>query len=642
MAEEQIDISLSLLDQRSGVVFQDFIRAVQSLRESVDAMHASSGRATAEANRKVSTSFDRTVQPGQPNPRASRSDSTKFSDALRDSSAHIRESLAPEDRDFFDEAGPYNINPVSLLRDRDFSVGTRLRMATATGATGAASRIDTAWNNPWIQMGRGLAHNGANLYFGGQAAVAAVRNLGGILPAPTRTGAGHFYSAEGADVGPFRMPLFASKEAGWHGTTEWLREWEQGAMMPGVSHKDVHNINEFLYEQGYRDDIKSRDAMSNAMLAMKQRYPDIDTNLSGTLMVQAVRDGQGNLDEFVRTMKKDLPDAVKFAGTNVNQFMESMLEVSEEMSKTMGVTRQQGQKWAIDYHAITGNDPRVGLALQKNGFVQARTMAMTGLLPQAQGLLPAGVTANIQSQSVEEMVRMFSGMGDRTIHGKGGINYTVTGHDQAVGMAAERMGLSVNQVKKMLQDTKRQRAMGSLQTAAESMRTEAQRMANRDRDPSDIAALATGGSDDGGRGTSWRSFDRLLHQQQRQHVIKAEDVKKIEGAGKDKFAQAAKEGDPEKARKLYMEGVNERYEKAKDVYTKSGQKHEANLAKQKVEITFTDEAKKLLKVKKTSPVDIAKEAAQAGATPLLHPSTITHAGLSAAESAASSIFHSVL
>lgn len=597
-----IDISLALT--QVGAVFDSFVAELKDIRTSMEAMNATTTAETLAANQKMAAPQSTPSKPPEADAPPS-GPSSKASRGMRRVFAGNRE-LSAAALDVIEKNEGQTPSPVALLKDSTLSFRDALTMTRqgygmqgADAVGGLAAKYKQDWNNANLFEKYYVAQSLTQHVTRGFRSMASHNpmNLGSELG----------YSQEGAGGGIWQMPWApVTTEAGRKGISEWFKRKNLAWGTPGLDTKDVGEIQGALYQQGYVEG-GARDRMMDAMISVKKRYKGMDTNLMASMLDQGTRYGTGTVDDMVGIMKK-IPDAARAARLGMNEMVSAITEVANASQK-QGATFKQGAAFGYQALVTTGRDPRLAQQLSENSFVQARIMAQTGVLPQAQGALDVNQRLNLGNRSLRDQYNIYRGMRPLPVKDPlTGEAHVISGEAQALAMTANATGLSVDVVRSQLKDERRQTMLNNLITHT--------RFSSQD------VAAAAGRHD--WKGARAELLDTSqLDKMQRQGVIKDKDgaINDIWSDAAKAVLEADKETDPgERATKLKAaatEKLNRLNTLAKES-TKAQIGKSAGKQRVDVNISLTKRAADLFKaVTKSSAVEEAKDIAQAGGEPVL-------------------------
>lgn len=602
-----VDLTLAL--NHVGKVFDTFVKELKAVQDSVPAMTAARSSAGTAGNRVLLDQF------GKPHPDSQASRPPPVPEGpepgvvSRYASRSVRRvvggnrDLSTDARKYWDEQDG-QINPLKVFGPSRPDLPRRERITLARQGLGdylsdTTQEFAQKRKDEWQK---------ANLFEKGyivQSGAHAIANAGRRIASysPVNAGSALGYSQEGVGVGPWQIPIASSfaTEAGWKGMTEWVKRKNIAWGTPGLGTKDVGEIQGALYQQGYVEG-GARDRMMDAMVDVKKRYKGMDTNLMASMLDQGTRYGTGTVDDMVGIMKK-IPDAARAARLGMNEMVSAITEVANASQK-QGATFKQGAAFGYQALVTTGRDPRLAQQLSENPFVQARIMAQTGVLPQAQGALDVNQRLNLGNRSLRDQYNIYRGMRPLPVKDPlTGEAHVISGEAQALAMTANATGLSVDVVRSQLKDERRQTMLNNLITHT--------RFSSQD------VAAAAGRRD--WKGARAELLDTSqLDKMQRQGVIKDKDgaINDIWSDAAKAVLQADKETDPgERATKLKAaatEKLNRLNTLAKES-TKAQIGKSAGKQRVDVNISLTKRAADFFKaVTKSSAVEDAKGIAQAG------------------------------
>jgi len=626
MPDNQIDISLSILSQQSGVAFQEFVNQLKGINASLDAMRRVNTAGTLEANAALNREFhgsratsERPQGGGEPAPNTrSSGEETHRRTAERNSvfdyamqrvyetsywrqqagkrsydPRWVSESLAILTGQRAKPVDPDALSPLKIFRDNSLDFGQKLSMmadfATPRGGLMgmAKSFLSHPFVNNWL-LARAFARNNGTA---GDAVQATHAGWGreDLFDGPFTVGNDQF---------GFLLPGSGLvSEAGRHNITEKAKDWMEG-LAPGFGRKDSQQVREELYRRGWVNG-PARDRMYEGLKYLKQRHPGMDVGLNAEAIDQATRYGTTSVKEFVRTLS-DIPEVARAAGVNFRDLQQQILEIGNA-TQQMGGTFAQGAQFAVQSAAITGMDPRIQQRLSENPFVQAMGMSTTGLLPQQQGLLSAGQRIAMNYDAAHQLIRMYSGFGDKEIRDQYGGVETISGYDQAVAMAADQLGIDPEVLKKMERDRKVVHAGAQLEKMTEQQKKQVDAFLESGDKESAANVLNNMEHSTTDDITTWGDMEKMLLDQKDadgNRVFSDEEIKKIKEAGDTHIKRSflgidslAKDKDVSAA-----DAANARLEEVRRIMAKKSEDENRETAGAKVEVGLAPGAEKLLKI----------------------------------------------
>jgi hypothetical protein len=484
----EIDIQLNLASALSGAAFDNFVRQVSSIEQSMKAMTQHNAKLAQQANRATSDNFGGAGRGGAgpsrspssgggqdqergsgPSKHSSQSEHTPVESLLdatrlgktawgkkagRVLGGHILDSGQGLSDAGFDYAAENEVKPYKVWRDRK-AAGMTAQDALLLSA-GAAGR---GVNNRLA--GRRITAMGvSNAMYGYQMFARPWLQQHVPQTSPLEEGQDLGYGRADetifGDSGPvgFQWPIFGRyfSGAGWHGLTERADRLKMRAK-GGINGEQASAIQNALYEQGLTGG-DFRDRAENAMVRLTQRYPGVNQQLTADMMVRGTKYGTADVEDVADNIER-LGTAAKGSTMTMNQLQEAVNQAAQVLTATVGGTDFNNQQRATGWFEATGMDPSVGTRLAQNGYVQAMTLSQTGLPSFAQGLLPGSTANSMASSAAIDLVNNLGGNagGSRTIRDPTtGFNVDVSNQEYAINQAAPMLGMTPDELTKLYRD----------------------------------------------------------------------------------------------------------------------------------------------------------------------------------------------
>lgn len=247
----------------------------------------------------------------------------------------------------------------------------------------------------------------------------------------------------------------------------------------GISDQEAQGIEEFMTASGRRG---RGDRGLNQRRAAYEFFGRggggnvMDFGMGSEFFKQAARQaelGNDNMRDFLVTMK-ELPQAAKDAHLGIDEFGQQLTQLVEQF-QTIGGTQQGARRAGIDWTKATGTQPGTLGSLLENPYVSGMISANTGLLPQVIGALPQGQRTAEMYRAAKLIEGGFSGIGPQTqqIKGPNGEvlgEYDVTARAQREALAAQTLGIPLNEYRIMMHNQRRATAVAPLQSGLEMLR----------------------------------------------------------------------------------------------------------------------------------------------------------------------------
>jgi flagellar biosynthesis GTPase FlhF len=247
-------------------------------------------------------------------------------------------------------------------------------------------------------------------------------------------------------LGLVQTPFNAAGGEGWR----QFRDTQRMRWMSGINLQQAQAITEASAQAGFGGGTGS-DLRMNFLAPAFRRW-GVDPQAL-TPMTQVLRTGTGSIQDL-NTAISGLGDTARSAHLTVNETAES-LNKAGEAAQAMGGSYLRGMQFGGTFMRATGLPSNVGDQLSQNPIVQAYTSARTGLPAMAQGALDPVSRMRGQRDALNSMVNAFlpGAIGHtEEVTDKQGHTYTetTTKRDVAIGMAAQQLGLNVDQAKSMM------------------------------------------------------------------------------------------------------------------------------------------------------------------------------------------------
>jgi hypothetical protein len=223
----------------------------------------------------------------------------------------------------------------------------------------------------------------------------------------------------------------------------------QGAQVPYLGMRGASQFGEEMMRRG-RTEEEAQQYISRVLAPARGSFlgtlaPEIQTDI----IDQATRVGTQSLESLSRSMN-GMGAAARAARMANDEYAQSAMQFAEGV-QAQGGTYVGGLNAANTFAMQTGLAPQIGQQLNENGLVQGITMANTGVIPQLQGLLPQSARNEGINESLNTLVGAFEGsFQDTQVDLGNGDTYTITAREQAIGMAAQQMGITPEAAQRLL------------------------------------------------------------------------------------------------------------------------------------------------------------------------------------------------
>lgn len=352
-----------------------------------------------------------------------------------------------------------------------------------------------------------------------QGAQVAARPLTPIMP-NTAQQMGQSWGMPGGQpvqVGPFGfqnpLPIGSNAASGEYYGNLW--DATAAGLGPGQTILGNLRMQAGLEEAGWHGDVQDRMAtLYGGLMESIGGEGVMDQGIAISMMDKAARLGATDLDSFVDTLRT-IPEAARAANMSVDEFAQQVDQVAEGLQQK-GLTYGEGVKAASGFSAITNLSPLVGQQLLDNQYVQANIMGSYGLLPEQQGLLfqHPGAMADVTLKTMNQMSDIYKGQFDtiRLPERLGG--GVMTAQRQADQMAAQSLGMSVDEYSYMKRHSRTMRQQGIIQQAARTYNRDIDAIGEIDN-PARRARLledlrAGTGRYSGGKAISWTDLEQMM------------------------------------------------------------------------------------------------------------------------------------
>jgi hypothetical protein len=649
--DNKIDINLSLDGALAGPAMTDFVAQIGAIQAAMQSMVNTNAQLVAQLNGQVVNPHNggpgpnasnpppnghNTQTNGGPGPNSSTSEMSeleKFARQRLPLPPHVVSSLVSG---FKGEAPLASAAAQQYVADNDFGgylrvfggaggdmpMADRLKIA-ARGMGHAMSNqsgtlghmLEVTASNPWLAYGT---------YRGAKGFIA--KHSGG----PADVGAALGYEREPWALSPFgQIPLVGQfTGAGQEGWGERMKLTGL-RLKPGVNKNQAQAMMDALYEQGLTGG-DFRDRTLDAMTRLTQRWPGIDQNLTGQMLVEATRYGNANVGDVADDLDR-LGKAAKKSTMTFQQLQQTVNDASNELGSTIGGYKADNISAMVDWFETTGMTPRVSATLAGNGFVQSMTMAQTSMPVWAQGLIPGPQRASEQLQSVQRMVDMYKWGGDQFVTDPTtGFRTRVTGTDYGISQAAAQLGLTVDEVRQLYRHAGTDIQKNALESTVDHWQKDVNWRAHTGH-PGDAKRIAAGGGVAlGDQKATWDEVRKRalgIKDEHGKHLITDKELKDIER--KYRAPQSGSRPLPghgpgrQDAEKDVQQLAEDRRRALEDLVAKKTKERSADEGgtnahrDTNVTIDLTDDAKKLIKVGKVKGPDKTKQSAQAGGQPYM-------------------------
>jgi hypothetical protein len=522
MPEENIDISLSLLSNQSGIEFMAFVNELKTLNESVAAMRGWSAGEVASANGRLSEGFHSQVNQDMLG---------KYVDQIVEEIQSVRDAIMSGGT----QAGPYdsNVAPTTGQASANASSPDENNAQEATRAQNLSNIVGSrmgdffgqkGWTRPvdWTLGAMGLAAGNQAQYVPPGGGGGGIRGLlqgaqgnwstagglfgegvKGLLEDPfvqtlAQVGAySHFSRNRGGGSDPSQdLPydMSLSPDAGQIGQVggdqfgfripgaKWLSElgthqigekWKRFklSMAPGISRDQANQMIDGLYAAGrYQGNL--RDNMLNDVREAAQRTPGMWGSPEGIndrieMLDRATRYGAVSIKEFTGEMANLNEIAIK-TGHNTSRLREEMKQVAEAQ-EGRGSSYFSGLQFAKQAMAVTGWNPEFHNQLQDNPWVQSQAMMQYGLLPNQMGLMTPGAQLGSQFDAIDMLLNTYSGYKSRKVTNEDGLTSTIAGSDLQATMVAQALGLPPDMVRDYMKNRDQMKSDANLISDTDSL-----------------------------------------------------------------------------------------------------------------------------------------------------------------------------
>lgn len=245
----------------------------------------------------------------------------------------------------------------------------------------------------------------------------------------------------------FQTPFSAAGAEGWR----QQRDTMLMRMMPGINSEQAGAITQATANAGFSGNMGA-ELRRNFFAPAFQRWGVNPNEIAP--FTQALRTGTAGIADLNRAIS-DLGDVSRAANMNVSQTVQAMNQVAEA-TQQMGGTYMQGLDYARTFQAGTGLPAEIGAKMSDNPIVQGFVAARTGMPAFAQGALPAVTRMRANREALAQMVSAYEGsMGGftETVRDASGdivARPHMSGHQAAIAGAAQQLGLTYEQARKML------------------------------------------------------------------------------------------------------------------------------------------------------------------------------------------------
>jgi hypothetical protein len=269
----------------------------------------------------------------------------------------------------------------------------------------------------------------------------------------------------GTNIG-FRNPLSLlpglgsdAAQAGWY---IWAQQQALRAS-PGINGDQARAIAENLTGLGWSGEDFHNLAFNAVAPLVRQGQ---DPNVITPIIDQALRNGQNSIRDIVDTFN-DLGTAAQAARLPLSEMTQGV-ESFSQAAEAAGGTRLGGIQSGIEFTRATGMAPQIGSALMQNPIVQATAMRTLGILPQEMGSLTGGELSNVSTQALEMAMQLSAPLNRPTVEHTPGGNITIPGFTHQIARAAQMLGITTDQARRMWQ----QRSQAPARAQAEDMLTQ--------------------------------------------------------------------------------------------------------------------------------------------------------------------------
>jgi hypothetical protein len=656
----EIDIQLNLASALSGAAFDNFVRQVSSIEQSMKAMTQHNAKLAQQANRATSDNFGGAGRGGAgpsrsgssgggldqergsgPSKQSSRSEQTPI-ESLLDATrlgntpwgkkagkvlgGHVLDSGQGLSDAGVEYAVDNEVKPFKVWRDRKAAgMGTQDALLLSAGAVGRGVNNRLA--------GRRITAMGvSNAMYGYQMFARPWLQQHVPQTSPVQEGQNLGFDRQDwsmfGESGPagFQLPILGRyfSHAGWKGIEERFNRVHM-RLRAGINGEQADAIQSALYEQGLTGG-DFRDRAEDAMTRLTQRFPGVNQQLTAQMMMRGTRYGTANVEDVADNIER-LGEAAKESSMTMEQLQQSVNEASQVLTAAVGGTDFHNQQRATGWFEATGMDPSVGTRLAQNGYVQAMTLSQTGLPSFAQGLLPGSSANSMASSAAIDLVNNLGGNagGSRTMRDPTtGFNMDVSNEEYAINQAAPMLGMTPDELTELYRnahtDKQKFRTQGFLDQYVQSAH-------ELTRDPDDPFGLdeadriVKGGPREKDQIASWNEVkDEALKikDDDGKSLITKSDLKHVE----DDHTGVRKFGPFTIEHRSSEELAKERRAALEDLIAKRSKERQEDTGGKgsdtSVSIDLTDDAKKLIKARATTSKSSnrdEKDRARAGGTP---------------------------
>lgn len=301
------------------------------------------------------------------------------------------------------------------------------------------------------------------------------------------------------------------------------------------------------------------------------------------LIDRGTRYGQASVSDMVSSLS-DLNDTIKNSNVSVAQAMQDAIGYTNLIAK-QGGTAAMGVETSGAMQRITGLAGAVTLPLQQNGYVQAMQMKSTGLLPWQLGQMSAGQRAAMTMQSIDQLSRQLGPAPRDTVRtDASGFRHIISGQDKHDATIAQLMGVSVDVIKNMRRNYRRDQKFASLEEGFSGYEQTASRIVRGNLSESEKISRLNRISGYGGKGTFGALQERM-----KKAGFTQDEIQSVAKAGEGKL------DDLQGSAKLAAE-IRLRNKKFREIEAKKTQKQTGAANKNKITIDLTNDAKKILKI----------------------------------------------
>jgi len=243
-----------------------------------------------------------------------------------------------------------------------------------------------------------------------QIAIQPAQKLGGMSTSLNSLGEATGLSAAGGDIslGPFgmRTPFNAAALEGARIQASILKD----SMQAGVTRGQASNIYNQLMGRGFMPDTAGFGRMKEGMLDINKFNSLLGQDpRTSEILDRSTRMGQSSVQDFVETMKT-VPTAMRAGRESMSQVVQDMMAFGD-FYKKQGGTYAGGTSAATAMMTASGLPGQSLLQLQQSGFVQARQMQQSGLMPWQLGQMDPQQRLMSTMQSVQMLSRQLGPTG---------------------------------------------------------------------------------------------------------------------------------------------------------------------------------------------------------------------------------------